>query len=241
MTRVEGLRIKIFGDGANKESILELAEKPYIRGFTTNPTLMRAAGVVDYETFARDMLSIIAHLPISFEVFSDDLDGMEQQARRIASWAKNVYVKIPITTTSGESTLKVVQRLSGDGVKINVTALLPLEQVRQIVPAFAVDTPGIVSVFAGRIADTGRDPGPLMRDAKAVILDSGKGSVELLWASPRQVLDIFRADEVGCDIITVTPDILKKLSLIGKDLGEYSLETVKMFYEDAKKAGYSLT
>lgn len=240
MTRVEDLRVKIFGDGADKESMLKLAKESWIRGLTTNPTLMRAAGVADYEAFARDLLSVITRLPISFEVFSDDLEGMEQQARRIASWAENVYVKIPITTTSGESTFKVVQRLSGDGVKINVTALLPLEQVRHIVPAFAIDTPGIVSVFAGRISDTGRDPGPLMRDAKAVILDSGKGFVELLWASPRQILDIFRANEVGCDIITVTPDILKKLVLIGKGLEEYSLETVRMFYEDAQKAGYKL-
>lgn len=237
--RIKDLHIKIFGDGADKKSILKLAKEPYIKGFTTNPTLMRAAGVVDYEKFARDILRHIPKLPVSFEVFSDSLEEMEKQAKRISSWGPNVYVKIPITNTKSVSTFRVIQRLSNDKVKINVTAILSLKQVRHIVPAFAPKTPGIVSVFAGRVANTGRDPVPLMTEAKRIISKSRR-PLELLWASPRELLNIFQADKMGCNIITVTPDILKNLSKVGYDLEAFSLDTVKMFYEDGLKAGYRL-
>ena len=238
MKKIEDLRIKIFGDGADKTSILDLAAKPFIKGFTTNPTLMKKAGVVDYVAFAKDIISSIKDKPISFEVFADEFNEMERQARIIASWADNVYVKIPITNTKGESSFDVVRRLSAENIKINVTAILATDQVKHIVGAFAAGVPGVISVFAGRIADTGRDPIPLMKEAKNILSSNNK--LELLWASPRELLNIFHAEEVGCEIITVTPDVLKKLSNIGYDLTNFSLDTVKMFYEDGKQAGYQL-
>jgi transaldolase len=235
---IEGLRIKIFADGADKAGMLEMAAKPYISGFTTNPTLMRKAGVSDYRAFAREILSAITDRPISFEVFSDEFAEMERQAQEIAAWGKNVYVKIPVTNTRGEPTYGLIRRLAKAGVKLNVTAILTLEQVREVASALAGGPPSCVSVFAGRIADTGRDPVPLM--AAAVELLRPYPNQELIWASPRELLNIFQADAIGCHIITVTTDILKKLSLVGKDLAAYSLETVKMFYDDAQRAGYVL-
>lgn len=235
---IEALRIKIFADGAEKDNMINLARQSFIKGFTTNPTLMRKSGVTDYVGFAKSVLSIIKDKPVSFEVFSDDFREMERQARTIAKWADNIYVKIPITSTKGGSSFDLIKNLSASGIKINATAILTLEQVKHIAGAFATDTPGIISVFAGRIADTGRDPVPLMKKAKE-ILGSYK-NLELLWASPRELLNIFQAEEAGCDIITVTSDILKKIEKIGYDLNELSLETVKMFYEDGQKVGYAL-
>jgi transaldolase len=232
------LRIKIFADGADKAGMLEMARKPFIAGLTTNPTLMRQAGVRDYRAFAKDILDAIPDLPISFEVFSDELAEMERQAHEIASWGQNVYVKIPVSNTRGESTYVLVQRLAKSGVKQNVTALMTLEQVREVAAALADGPSSYVSVFAGRIADTGRDPIPLM--AAAVELLRPFAHEELIWASPRELLNIFQADQIGCQIITATNDILKKLNLVGKDLREFSLDTVKMFHHDAKQAGYSL-
>jgi len=236
--RIEDLRIKIFADGAEKQSILELNQLPYIRGFTTNPTLMRKAGITDYPGFAKDILSVIKDKPISFEVFSDDFKEMERQAKIIASWADNVYVKIPITNTKKELSFDLVQKLSKEGIKLNITAILTQSQVEHISRALSSKTPAIISVFAGRIADTGRDPIPIMRQIKEFL--SPFKNLELLWASSREVLNIFQAEAIGCDIITVTPDILKKLEKVGFDLEEFSLETVKMFYEDGQKVGYSL-
>ena len=236
--RLEDFRIKIFADGADKASILDLAKKSYIQGFTTNPTLMQKAGVTDYEGFAKDILSVIKDRPISFEVFSDDLNEMERQARLIASWGENVYVKIPITNTKKESTVPLIRRLVAEGVKLNVTAILTLEQVRDVSTALSLRVPSIVSVFAGRIADTGRDPLPLMREAKAIL--SFNSQAELLWASCRELYNIVQAEEMGCQIVTVTPDILKKLEKLGTDLDELSLDTVKMFYNDGQKAGFKL-
>lgn len=238
ITNLEGLRIKIFADGADKASILELAQKPYIKGFTTNPTLMRKAGVVDYEAFAKDILSAITNKPISFEVFADEFDEMERQAKKIAGWAENVYVKIPITNTKGESSFDLVKKLTADGLKLNITAILTLEQVKHILPALNLGVPAIISVFAGRIANTGRDPVPIMREAARLV--SQVEGVELLWASSREFLNIFHAEQAGCHIITVTPDILKSVETLGKDLTEYSLDTVKTFYEDGRAAGYKL-
>lgn len=235
---LSALRVKIFADGAEKSEMVELYHNPLIRGFTTNPTLMRKAGVQDYRAFASVILRAIPDRPISFEVFSDDFPVMERQAREIATWGENVYVKIPITNTRGESSLDIVRRLAHNGVKLNVTALMTLEQVRDVTPALAGGPASYVSIFAGRIADTGRDPMPIM--AKAVEMLRPHSSVELIWASPRELLNILQADAVGCHIITATGDVLKKLSLIGKDLRDYSLDTVKMFYEDAQKAGYVL-
>ncbi|MBO0728395.1 MAG: transaldolase [Acidimicrobiaceae bacterium] len=230
--------MKIFADGASLDQMLELAEVPHISGFTTNPTLMRGSGVSDYTTFARRVLGVIADKPVSFEVFSDDQDEMERQARTIASWAENVYVKIPVTTTTGESTAKLAARLTSAGIKLNITAILSLAQVRTSVEALEGTTAGIVSVFAGRIADTGRDPIPIM--AAALELVSLDPSVELLWASPREVLNLVQADAIGCHIITMTPDLLKKLPGLGRGLEDLSLDTVRMFHEDARAAGYSL-
>ena len=238
MTTLDDLRVKIFADGADKPGMLEMYRRPYIRGFTTNPTLMRKAGITDYEAFARDVLISIPDRPISFEVFADDLVEMEHQARAIADWGDTVYVKIPITTTTGASTCELVRRLSHDGVKVNVTALMTLEQVRAVAEAVAGGAPSYVSVFAGRIADTGRDPLPLM--AAAVDVLRPNPAAELIWASPRELLNIFHADSIGCQIITVTNDVLKKLTLVGKDLDEYSLETVRMFHGDAASAGFAL-
>jgi transaldolase len=235
---LEDLSIKIFADGADLAGMLDLYRQPYIKGFTTNPTLMRKAGVADYRAFARDVLAAIRDRPISFEVFSDEFAEMERQAREIASWGSNVYVKIPVTNTRGESARALVQRLSRDGVKLNVTALLPVEQVCEIADALAGGAPACVSVFAGRVADTGVDPVPLM--ARALEILQPVPTAELIWASPRELLNIFQADAIGCHIITVTHDILKKLPLVGRDLHDYSLDTVKMFHGDAEHAGYSL-
>jgi transaldolase len=232
------LRIKIFADGADKAGMLEMARKPFIAGLTTNPTLMRQAGVTDYRAFAKDILAAIPDLPISFEVFSDELAQMERQAHEIASWGQNVYVKIPVSNTRGEPTYGLVQRLAKSGVRQNVTALMTLEQVREVAAALADGPSSYVSVFAGRIADTGRDPIPLM--AAAVELLRPFPHEELIWASPRELLNIFQADQIGCQIITATNDILKKINLVGKDLREFSLDTVKMFREDAVSAGYEL-
>jgi transaldolase len=231
------LRVQIFGDGADKASMLELYRQPYIKGFTTNPTLMRATGVTDYEGFALDLLATIQNLPISFEVFADDEVEMEEQARHIAGWGSNVVVKIPVMNTEGVPTYDLVRRLSREGIRINVTALLSLEQVRKVCAALQGSERAYVSVFAGRIADTGRDPMPLMREAVGMVNDV---NAELIWASPRELLNVFQADEVGCHVITATGDVLKKLSLIGKDLHEFSQETVQMFRRDAVKSGYSL-
>jgi transaldolase len=238
MRTLADLRVKIFADGADRNEMLALAQNPLIKGFTTNPTLMRKAGVVDYAKFADEVLRSITTRPVSFEVFSDDFDEMERQARAIAGWGSNVYVKIPITNTRGESAQNLVRRLSDAGVKVNMTAVLTLDQVEGISRCFADDVPGYVSVFAGRIADTGRDPLPIMVAALERL--ASRPRVELIWASPRELLNVFHADQIGCHIITLTADILKKLRLVGKNLDQYSLETVKMFYEDARSAGYSL-
>jgi len=236
---IQELKIKLFADGADLAGMKEMYANPLIKGFTTNPTLIREAGVSDYAAFAREVLDVIPDRPVSFEVFADDFDKMETQARAIASWGNNVYVKVPVTNTKGESSRALIERLSHAGVKLNVTALLTLEQVETVTKHLAPETPAIISVFAGRIADTGRDPMPLMTEAVRIM--KAKPKVELIWASPRELLNVFQADAVGCHIITATNDILKKLALVGKDLGTYSLETVKMFYDDAKAAGYSIT
>jgi transaldolase len=238
VTATSTLSIKIFADGANRDSMLALAANPNIQGFTTNPTLMRQAGITDYETFAYDILREISDRPISFEVFSDDFDEMERQAIKIAGWGDNVNVKIPVTNTAGESTAKLIRRLAADGVKLNVTALMTLAQVRMVAECLEGGPSAIVSVFAGRIADTGRDPVPLMSAALELVRDYP--NIELLWASPRELLNILQADAIGCHIITVTHDLLKKLGGLGKDLNEFSLDTVKMFYNDAQSAGYTL-
>ena len=238
MTNSNDLKIKIFADGANIESIRILNEQPNIQGFTTNPTLMRQAGIQDYKAFALEVLNIVKDRPVSFEVFADDIDEMEAQAIEIATWGKNVNVKIPITNTKGESTNELVRRLSSKGIICNVTAIFTLEQLRGVVDVLDPNTPAILSIFAGRIADTGFDPVPLMREA--VNIAKSKPLSEVLWASPRELLNIFQADEVGCHIITVTHDVLKKLEGVGKDLTVFSLETVAMFYRDAQSAGYSI-
>lgn len=238
MKTLEALKVKIFADGAEMEGILALYRNPLITGFTTNPTLMAKIGIPDYEKFSREMLEHISDRPISFEVFSDEFDEMERQARKIASWGKNVYVKIPVTNTRRESSAALIQKLAADGVQLNVTALMTLEQVDWVSKALKDHAPSYISVFAGRIADTGRDPMPMMKEA--VEMMSVYKTQELIWASPRELLNVFHADEVGCHVITVTHDILKKLALVGKDLDEYSLDTVKMFRDDAVKAGFRL-
>jgi len=238
LKNVSDLNVRIFADGADKAGMLEMYRQPFIKGFTTNPTLMRKAGIVRYEDFARDVLAAIPDRPISFEVFADEFDEMERQARRIATWGKHVSVKIPITNTRRESAVPLVRKLSQDGIPLNVTAMFTLEQVQAVADAVRGGAPCFVSVFAGRIADTGRDPVPIM--AAAVDKLRGTPNAELIWASPRELLNILHADQVGCHVITVTNDILKKLPLVGKDLVDYSLETVKMFYEDGKAAGYQL-
>lgn len=235
---VSRLNIAIYADGADVRDMVAARDAGLVRGFTTNPTLMRKSGISDYESFAREALDATRGMPISFEVFADDFDEMERQAKLIATWGDAVYVKIPVTNTKGESSVELIRRLSAAGVKLNVTAILTLEQVREVVGALDADTPAIVSVFAGRIADTGRDPVPLMREAKAIC--SAKPKAELLWASPRELLNIFQAEECGCDIITCTGEILKKLAMVGKPLDELSLDTVKMFYNDAAAAGFKL-
>jgi len=231
-------QVKIFADGADLNAILALYKNPLIKGFTTNPTLMRKAGIEDYEAFARQLVKAIPDRPISFEVFADDFPTMETQANRINTWAPNVYVKIPVTNTKGESAASLIRKLSYAGVKLNITAILTLDQVKEVVDATSLDTQSVISVFAGRIADTGVDPVPLMMEALKICQSRPKA--ELLWASPREVLNIYQADQLGCHIITVTPDLIKKLSLKGKDLKQYSLETVAMFYNDAAQAGFSL-
>jgi transaldolase len=240
MTKPNSLtRIKIFADGASLPALLQLAKSPDIAGFTTNPTLMRKAGVTDYQAFARDALAAIRDRPISFEVFADDHPEMNRQAREIAAWGDNVYVKIPITNTKGESSIGLIRELATSGIKVNVTAICTLHQVQETAQALRGGAPSVVSVFAGRIADTGRDPVPLMKAALEMCTQADPG-IELLWASPRELLNLVQAAEVGCHIITVTHDLLAKLHLIGKDLAEFSLDTVKMFHRDAADAGYRL-
>lgn len=238
MTTIGDLKIKIFADGADKAGMLEMYAKPYIKGFTTNPTLMRKAGVADYRAFAKGILRAIPDRPISFEVFSDEFSEMERQALEIAAWGKNVYVKIPVTNTRREPSNKLIWRLAQAGVKLNVTALMTLDQVREIGKCLANGPASYVSVFAGRIADTGRDPVPHM--AAALELLRPYSNIELIWASPRELLNIFQADSIGCHIITVTNDVLKKINIIGKDLEEFSLDTVLMFHQDALQADYTL-
>ncbi len=240
MTReaIGKMKTKIFADGADKEGILALYKKPYIKGFTTNPTLMRKAGISNYAQFALDILKEIPDRPFSFEVFADEMPEMERQALTIAQWGPNVYVKIPITNTRGDSTKELIQKLSAKGLRLNITALTTLEQVRHIVSCFSGSPSSYISIFAGRIADTGVDPYELMREA--VQLLKPYRNLELIWASPRELLNVFHAEKIGCHIITVTHDILKKLDLVGKDLTEYSLETVRMFHEDGRKSGFTL-
>ncbi len=238
MTTVNDLKVKLFADGADKSGMLEMYRKPFVKGFTTNPTLMRKAGVSDYRGFAREILDAIPDRPISFEVFSDEFDEMERQAREIATWGENVYVKIPITNTRREPAYHLVRTLAHEGVKVNITAMMTLDQVRAVADAVRGGAPSCVSVFAGRIADTGRDPMPIMAEAVRILADVP--GAELIWASPRELLNVFQAEAVGCHIITATNDILKKLDLIGKDLADYSLDTVKMFFNDAQQAGFAL-
>ena len=235
---IESLKVKIFADGADKAAIVALAKNPAIKGFTTNPTLMHKAGITDYEAFARDLLEAIGGYPISFEVFADENAEMVRQAKRIATWGDEVYVKIPVTNTRRETTAPVVRELTLSGVKVNVTALMTAEQVSEVCTALVGGAPACISVFAGRVADTGRDPLPIMRRSLEFI--APLPGVELIWASPRELLNIFHADSIGTHIITVTHDILGKLGLVGKDLDDYSLDTVKMFAADAAKAGFSL-
>ena len=238
MTDIEALKVKLFADGADLAGMKEMAANPLVKGFTTNPTLMRKAGVADYKTFALEVLRVIPDRPVSFEVFADEFGEMESQALEIASWGRNVNVKIPVTNTRRESSGALIERLSKAGVRLNITAVFTLEQVRAVTERLAGETPAIISIFAGRIADTGRDPVPVM--AEAVRIMKAKPRAELIWASPRELLNIFQADSVGCHIITATHDILKKLSLVGKDLAQYSLETVEMFHKDATAAGYTI-
>jgi transaldolase len=238
MPSIEDLKIKIFADGADSKSILELQKNPLIAGFTTNPTLMRKAGITDYEAFARKLLESITDRSISFEVFADDFPTMISQGRVIASWGRNVNVKVPVMNTKGEFSGTVVRALAAEGVELNVTAVMTPAQVRAIAELLDPTVPAIVSVFAGRIADSGIDPVPLMLECKEILASRPKA--ELLWASPRELLNIFQADEAGCHIITVSHELLAKLSLIGKDLDEYSLETVQMFHRDATASGFEI-
>lgn len=235
---LSGLKIKIFADGADIAGMKEMNAKSWIKGFTTNPTLMRKAGVSDYEAFAGEILKEIKEKPISFEVFSDDIQEMERQALKISSWGKNVNVKIPVTNTKRQSTKALIEKLAKGGVSLNITAVMTLEQVKEVAVAMKNGPRSIISVFAGRIADSGVDPVPIITAALKFLKDFP--NVELLWASPREVLNIVQADSISCHIITVTNDLLKKLDLLGKSLAEFSLDTVKMFYDDAQKAGYKL-
>lgn len=239
MKKVTELTTKIFADGADKSGMLEMYHNPMVKGFTTNPTLMRKAGITDYQAFALDILSEIKNRPISFEVFSDDFDEMLSQALLISSWGENVYVKIPVTNTKGQPAYPLIRQLANAGVKQNITAIMTLEQVKEVTQALSNGPSAYVSVFAGRIADTGRDPIGIMTASVEMLRPHSQ--LELIWASPRELLNIFQADQIGCHIITVTNDILKKLNTVGKDLNEFSLETVKMFYDDATKAGFKLT
>jgi transaldolase len=236
--RVSTLQVKIFADGADLKSILELAGNPLIKGFTTNPTLMRQAGVKDYASFGRELVREIPHRPFSFEVLSDDFDEMESQALIISSWGKNVYVKIPVTNTRGQSCAPLIHRLAKHGVKINVTAVMTLDQVDAVASSLRNGPPSCISIFAGRVADAGCDPLPILCGALTRIRTQPQ--IELIWASPRELFNVIQADSIGCHIITVTHALLKKLPLLGKDLNEYSLDTVKMFFEDACAAGFTL-
>jgi len=238
MKKVEDLKVKIFADGADKLAMLEMYQKPFIKGLTTNPTLMNKAGIRDYRAFCKDILLSIKDKPLSFEVFSDDFKEMERQALEIASWGDNVYVKIPITNTKSETCYALVKKLAKEKVKLNVTALMTLDQVSHVVESLNASVPSYISIFAGRVADTGRDPLPMMTEALSRMKSNPLS--ELIWASPRELLNIFQADDIGCHVITVTNDILKKLSLVGYDLDKYSLDTVKMFYNDAVVAGFKL-
>ena len=238
MQQISDLRIKLFADGADKAGMMEMYANPIIKGFTTNPTLMRKAGIKNYETFALDIVKAIPDRPISLEVFSDEFEEMDRQARKITTWGDNIYVKIPVTNTKAEKSLSLIQRLGDVGVKLNLTALMNLEQVAEVAEVLGGGPPAYISVFAGRVADTGRDPVPIM--AEAVQLIRKFSNIELIWASPRELLNLFQAESIGCHIITATNDILRKLPLVGKDLKEYSLDTVKMFYNDALTAKYLL-
>ena len=235
---VAGLKVKLFADGADRTGIVKLAADVRISGFTTNPTLMRKAGISDYEAFARDILTVIGDRPISYEVFADDVLEMKRQALKIATWGQNVYVKIPVTNTLSVSTAALVRELSAEGVKLNVTALMTTAQVSEMTEVLEASPGAYISVFAGRIADTGRNPVPIMRESVAIMKANPR--LELIWASPRELLNIFDADENGVHVITATNDILAKLDTVGKDLGEYSLDTVKMFARDAAAAGFTL-
>lgn len=238
MKKIEDLNIKIFADGADKASMLEMNQRSYIKGLTTNPTLMRKAGITDYASFAKNILQHIKEKPISFEVFSDDFEEMIEQAHLIASWGSNVYVKIPVMNTKATPAYDLIHRLASAGIKQNVTALMTLDQVSHTMQALAKGPSAYISVFAGRVADTGCDPLPLMKHSLELI--KAYPQLELIWASPRELLNIFQADAIGCHIITVTNDILNKLSIVGKNLDDFSLDTVKMFYKDAQLAGFSL-
>ena len=238
MNALDILKVKIYADGADRDGMREMYAKPYIQGFTTNPTLMKKAGITDYKAFAHEILQAIPDRPISFEVFADEFTDMERQALEIKTWGENVYVKIPVSNTRQEMAYDLIERLSGAGVHLNVTAMLTLEQVQNVADALKDGPDSIVSVFAGRIADTGVDPVPVMQEALTLLKVAPKA--ELLWASPREVLNIYQADNIGCHIITATNDLIRKLALGGKDLAEYSLETVQMFYDDAQSAGYTL-
>jgi transaldolase len=238
MTRLQSLKVKVFADGADLDVIRKLYANPLIRGFTTNPTLMNKAGIADYEAFGRAVLAAVPDRPVSLEVFADDFDGMNAQARTIASWGHNANVKIPVSTTGGEFTGPVIRTLASAGVALNVTAVMTVEQVKEVAACLDPEASAIVSVFAGRVADTGRDPVPHMIACRNTLSHLPKA--ELLWASPRELLNIFQADETGCHIITVTSDLLSKLNLVDKDLDEYSLETVKMFHRDATASGFSI-
>lgn len=238
MNSVKDLKIKIFADGADLKGIVAMTANPLVKGFTTNPSLMRKAGVTDYEGFARELLGVVKNLPVSFEVFADDFPSMIDQGRVIASWGKNVNVKVPVTNTKGEFAGGVIRALSSAGVVLNVTAIMTLDQVRAIAEALDPNVPAIVSVFAGRIADTGIDPVPYMKACKDILKSRPKA--ELLWASPRELLNIFQADSIGCDIITVTNEVIEKLKLVGKDLDEYSRETVQMFHRDALASAFNI-
>jgi transaldolase len=238
MTGLPQFKIKLYADGADLNGMIEEYKNGIVSGFTTNPTLMKKAGVESYEEFAKAALKAIPDLPISFEAFSDDLPGMEREAKKIAGWGKNVYIKIPVTNTKGESTAPLVKKLSHEGLKLNVTAILTLDQVKTVAKALSPDTPSIVSIFAGRIADTGTDPMPIMKEAVKILKSNPK--TELLWASTRELLNLVQAESCGCHIITITNDILKKVPQVGKDLNLLSLETVQMFYADAQSAGYKI-
>ena len=238
MKKIEDLKIKIFSDGANKEEMLSANKNNIIKGLTTNPSLMKKAGITDYESFAKDILSVIKKKPISFEVFSDDFGEMEKQALKIKSWGENVYTKIPITNTQKESSVELIRKLSNKKVKLNITAILTLKQVEKVIEVLDRNVPSIISVFAGRIADTGRDPIPIMKESLNIMKKNPNS--ELLWASSRELLNIIQANDIGCHIITTTSDIINKLKLINFDLEEYSLDTVKNFYKDAQQANFKL-